>query len=138
MDRSMNTATVIPFDVPGMGLPRGHYSHATIAGDMMFLSGQLGMRPDGSHTAGQPFAVQARQTLANLMAILGAAGCGPEHVAKVTVFIVGMEHWLAFNEVYVEFFGENRPARSVVPVNPLHYGYLVEIEAVARLPHGLG
>ena len=130
----MTNTTVIPFTAPGMPLPRGHYSHATIAGQMMFVSGQLGMRPDGSHTADQPFDVQARQTLANLMAILAAAGCRPQDVAKVTVFIAGVEHWAAFNEIYALAFGDHKPARSIVPVHPLHFGYLVEIEAVALLP----
>jgi 2-iminobutanoate/2-iminopropanoate deaminase len=121
----------MPLTAPGLPLPRGHYSHATSAGGMVFISGQLGVRPDGSHTADQPFEVQARQALANLMAILAAAGCGPADVAKVSVFISGMEHWEVFNTLYTEVFGAARPARSVVPVGPLHFGYLVEIEAVA-------
>jgi 2-iminobutanoate/2-iminopropanoate deaminase len=134
----MSRPSVIPFTALGLPVPGGHYSHATLAGGMVFVSGQLGVRPDGSHTADQPFAVQARQTLANLMVILQAAGCRPADVAKVTVFIVGMEHWADFNVVYAEIFGDARPARSVVPVNPLHFGYLLEVEAIAFAPHAAG
>ncbi len=116
---------------PGLKAPRGHYSHTVRAGGLVFTSGQLGIRPDGTHTADQPFEVQARQTLENVLAALAAAGCGVADIAKVTVFIVGMEHWGAFNDIYAGIFGAHRPARSMVPVNPLHHGYLVEIEAIA-------
>jgi 2-iminobutanoate/2-iminopropanoate deaminase len=126
--------TITPITAPDVPAPRGHYSHAVTANGLVFVSGQLGVRADGSHTADQPFEVQARQTLVNLIAILKAAGCGTADVAKVTVYIVGMQHWAAFNTLYAEVFGEHRPARAVVPVNPLNHGYLVEIEAIAALP----
>ncbi|MGL4727591.1 MAG: RidA family protein [Bosea sp. (in: a-proteobacteria)] len=126
--------TVTPITAPDVPAPRGHYSHAVKANGFLFVSGQLGVREDGSHTADQPFETQARQTLDNLMRILKAAGCGPADVAKVTVYIVGMEHWALFNALYAEVFGAHRPARAVVPVNPLNYGYLVEVEAIAALP----
>ncbi len=111
--------------------PGGHYAQATAWGDLIHVSGQLGVRPDGSHTADRPFEEQARQTLANLLAILAAAGSGPERVLKVTAYIAGVEHWPAFNKLFAEAFGAARPARAVVPVPGLHYGYLIEIDAVA-------
>jgi enamine deaminase RidA (YjgF/YER057c/UK114 family) len=89
------------------------------------------VRPDGSHTADLPFEAQARQALANLLAIVKVAGSGPERVLKVTAYIVGVEHWPAFNRLFAEAFGAARPARAVVPVPCLHHGYLIEIEAVA-------
>lgn len=116
-------------------LPAGHYSQATAWNGLVFVSGQLGPRPDGSHTADRPFEEQARQVLANLLAILREAGCGPEHVLKVTAYLVGVENWPGFNTVYAEMFGEARPARAVVPVPGLHHGYLVEVEAVAARPN---
>ena len=80
--------------------------------------------------------MQARQALDNLLAILQEAGCGPEQVVRVTVCIAGVENWAVFNRVYAERFGEAKPARTVVPVQELHHGYLVEVEAIAarRLP----
>lgn len=111
--------------------PAGHYSQATAWRELVFVSGQLGPRPDGSHTADQPFEVQVRQALDNLLAILREAGCGPEQVLRVTAYIAGVENWPAFNRIYAKRFGEAKPARTVVPVPELHHGYLVEVEAIA-------
>ena len=65
------------------------------------------------------------------LAAVVAAGAGAKDVLKVTVYIVGPENWAAFNAVYAEVFGEHRPARTVLPVSELYFGYLVEVEAVA-------
>ena len=111
--------------------PGGHYAQATASGDLLFVAGQLPVRPDGSHTADLPFEDQARQALANLIAIVRAGGSAPERVLKVNVYIVGIDHWPAFNRVYAELFGSARPARAVVPVPELHFGYLVEVDAIA-------
>ena len=111
--------------------PGGHYAQATASGDLLFVAGQLPVRPDCSHTADLPFEDQARQALANLIAIVRAGGSAPERVLKVNVYIVGIDHWPAFNRVYAELFGSARPARAVVPVPELHFGYLVEVDAIA-------
>lgn len=111
--------------------PAGHYSPGVAFRDLVFVSGQLPVRPDGAHAADAPFEDQARQTLKNVFAVLAAAGAAADDVLKVTVYIVGVEHWPAFNRVYAEMFGSAKPARAVVPVPALHHGYLVEIEAVA-------
>lgn len=110
--------------------PAGHYSQGVAWRDLVFVSGQLGPRSDGTHTADQPFEVQLRQALANMLAILSEAGCGPDGVLRVTAYIVGVEHWPDFNRVYAEVFGDAKPARTVVPVPELHHGYLVEVEAI--------
>lgn len=117
--------------VKGAAPSAGHYSPATAWGDLIFVSGQLPVRPDGTHTADQPFEVQARQVLDNLFAVLAAAGSSPDRVLKVTVYVAGITHWPAFNRLYAEAFGDAKPARCVVPVPELHYGYLVEVEAIA-------
>lgn len=111
--------------------PAGHYAQAVAWQDLVFVSGQLPVRTDGTSGADQPFEAQVRQTLANVLAILEAAGSGPGGVLKVTAYIVGVEHWPMFNSVYAEVFGAARPARAVVPVPALHHGYLIEIEATA-------
>lgn len=111
--------------------PAGHYSQATSWRELVFVSGQFGRRQDGSHTFDQPFEVQARQALDNLLAILREADCGPEQILRVTVFIAGVENWAIFNRIYAERLGEAKPARTVVPVQELHHGYLVEVEAIA-------
>ena len=111
--------------------PAGHYSQACCTGDLIFVSGQLPIGPDGAALKDKSFEDQARQAIANMLSIVKAAGSGPERVLKVTAFIVGIENWPAFNGAYAELFGASKPARSVVPVPALHNGLLVEIEAVA-------
>lgn len=67
----------------------------------------------------------------NLLAVVRAAECEVHDLLKITVYIVGIEHWGHFNELYAHALGEVRPARSVVPVPALHHGYVVEIDAIA-------
>ena len=111
--------------------PAGHYSQATAHDGLLFVAGQIPVRPDGTHTFDAPFEDQARQALANLLAIVRAGGSSPERLLKVNVYIVDIAHWPAFNKVYGELMGDARPARAVIPVPELHHGYLVEIDAIA-------
>lgn len=123
---------------PGMAPPGGHYSHGAAYGDLLFVSGQLGIRQDGSHTADCDFEVQARQALQNVLTVLKAAGSGPHDVLKVTAYVVDVANWPRLNKVYAEVMGQARPARAVVPVPALHHGYLIEIDAVAVRRKGVG
>lgn len=111
--------------------PGGHYSQAVRWGELIFVSGQLPVRADGSHAPDADFETQCRQALNNLFAVLAAAGSTPDQVLKITAYIVGVGRWPEFNRIYAQMFGDARPARSVVPISELHYGYLVEIDAVA-------
>jgi reactive intermediate/imine deaminase len=111
--------------------PAGHYSQAVCHGDLVFVSGQLPVTLDGKIIADKSFEEQARLALDNLLAIVKAAGSSPDRVLKVTVFLAGVEYWPKFNTIYAQAFGESRPARSVVPVPALHYGCLIEVEAIA-------
>ncbi len=112
--------------------PGGHYSQAVVHAGVVYVSGQLPVRANGEHSADQPFEIQTSIALDNLMAILRAARLSPRDLLKVTVYVVGIEHWPAFDRIYAHYLGEHRPARAVVPVPMLHHGYLIEIEAVAR------
>ncbi len=112
--------------------PAGHYSQAVIHQGSLYISGQLPVSPDGTHNEEASFSEQAHIALNNLLAILHAAGCSPTDLVKVTVYVAGVKHWPAFDQIYSEMLGGHRPARAVVPVPELHHGYLVEIEAVAR------
>ncbi|WP_221391657.1 RidA family protein [Dyadobacter sp. NIV53] len=112
-------------------LPGGHYAQATEYNGTVYVSGQLPVNADGSHTFTESFEVQVKQALSNLLAILNAAGSNFEDLLKVTVYIVGVEHWPTFNRLYAEALGNAKPARAIVPVPELHFGYLIEIEAVA-------
>lgn len=113
--------------------PAGHYAQAIRAGETLYVSGQLPIRADKAPLEDMGFAAQARQAIANMLAILEAAGGTPADLCRVTAYIVCVENWPEFNRVYAEMLGDARPARTVVPVPELHYGYLVEIDAVAAL-----
>ena len=111
--------------------PAGHYSQACCYGNLVFVSGQLPVSPEGKVLSDKSFEDQARQAIANMLSIVKAAGSGPDRVLKVTGFIVGIENWPLFNGVYAELLGAYKPARSVVPVPALHHGCLIELEAIA-------
>lgn len=114
--------------------PAGHYSQAMRSGDDLYISGQLPIRADRAPLPDMGFEPQARQALANMLAILDAAGGRPEDLCRVTAYIVGVENWPEFNRIYGDMLGDVRPARTVVPVPELHYGFLVEVDAIARIP----
>lgn len=113
--------------------PAGHYAQAIVAGRQVFISGQLPIRPDAAPLPDQRFETQARQAIANLLAILQASGATPAGLARVTAYIVGVEHWPTFNAIYAQMLPDAKPARTVVPVPELHYGFLIEIDAIAVL-----
>jgi 2-iminobutanoate/2-iminopropanoate deaminase len=113
--------------------PAGHYTQAIVSRGQVFISGQLPIRPDGRPLAEDGFEAQARQAIQNMLEILRAAGGTPQQLIKVTAYIVGVANWAGFNAIYAAMLPDARPARSVVPVPELHYGYLVEIDAIAVL-----
>ena len=117
--------------------PGGHYSHAVVAGDLVFVSGQLPIARDGEKLNTALFDVQARQVLANVEAALIAAGSSVAQLAQVRVYVTDIAHWPAFNAIYAEWAGISRPARAVVPVPHLHFGFLIEVEAIGTLTAGL-
>jgi 2-iminobutanoate/2-iminopropanoate deaminase len=114
-----------------MAAPGGHYSHAVCAGGFVFVSGQLPVAPDGAKLNEAPFEQQARQVLANVADALQAAGSSVAALTQVRVYVTDIASWPAFNAIYAEWAGAARPARAVVPVPALHYGFKIEIEAVA-------
>ncbi len=110
----------------------GPYVQALRSDGWIFSSGQLGLDPGSGKLVDGGVAEQARQALANLSAVLEAAGGGLDTVLKTTVFLVDMADFPAMNAVYAEAFGAHPPARSTVAVAALPLGGRVEIEAVAR------
>lgn len=109
-----------------------HYSPFTIGGGLVFVSGQLPLRPGRDMSlANAPFEAQAEQTLQNLKAVLQDAGAELAQVIKTTVYLSDIADWDELDAVYGRFFGAVRPARSVIPTGPLHFGFRIEIEAIA-------
>jgi reactive intermediate/imine deaminase len=116
-----------------MAAPGGHYSHAVAAAGFVFVSGQLPIAPDGRRLTDAPFEQQAQQVLDNVAAALTAAGASIGRLVQVRVYVTDIDSWPAFNALYAKWAGEARPARAVVPVPVLHYGFKIEVEAVAAL-----
>jgi 2-iminobutanoate/2-iminopropanoate deaminase len=108
----------------------GPYSQAIRAGNMIFCSGQIALTPAGQVDA-DDVAGQTRQALANLEAVLTAAGTDLQHVVKTTVFLTSMDDFAAMNEAYAQFFPSQPPARSTVAVADLPRHVRVEIECIA-------
>lgn len=112
---------------------RGHYSQAVVHGGLVFVAGQLPVVPDDPGAKRVDFEAQAHQVISNVLAILEAAGSSAGGILKATVYIADIAHWPDFNRIYAERLGSHRPARTVVPVAELHYGYLVEMDVIAAL-----
>ena len=115
---------------PFQGAP---YSQAIKANGLVFVSGQLALVPGGKELVTGGIAEQTEQVLANLRAILEAAGSSLEQIVKTTVFLQNLDDFGGMNEVYARHIGSVPPARSTVEVAKLPSGALVEIEAVALL-----
>ena len=113
---------------PFQGAP---YSQAIRAGDLVFVSGQLALRPGHTEMAGATIQEQTEQIFANLRAILEAAGTSLDRLVKTTVFLVDLGDFAGMNEVYARHVGDTPPARSTVEIAALPPGALVEIEAIA-------
>jgi reactive intermediate/imine deaminase len=111
--------------------PGGHYSHGTVANGFVFVSGQLPIAPDGRKLNDASFADQAKQVLANVESILKAAGSSVDKLVQVRVYVDDVANWPEFNTIYARWAGDSRPSRAVVPTGALHYGFKIEVEAVA-------
>jgi 2-iminobutanoate/2-iminopropanoate deaminase len=124
----MQTELIATADAPP---PGGAYSQAVRAGELVVLAGQVGIDPASGQTA-EGVEAQTRQAIANLDAVLRAAGGSLESLIKTTCFLTSVDSFAEFNAAYSEAMGDHRPARSTVGVQ-LAGGYLVEIEGIALL-----
>ena len=120
-------AVATPF-APG---PVGPYSQAVASGSLVFVSGQLGMKP--GEKLPDSVEEQTKLALSNMQVILSQAGCTMNDVLKTTVFLRDMDDFAAVNSIYAGFFDAPYPARAAYQVSRLPLNAMVEIEAVARL-----
>ncbi|MER5889235.1 RidA family protein [Streptomyces sp. NPDC001941] len=130
--------------VPGAAEPRGRFPHLRRAGDLVYVSGTSSRRPDGTFAgaSADPMGVtdldiraQTRAVIENIGNLLGAVGGGLGDLVSVTTYLVSMNDFGGYNEVYAEYFDETGPARTTVAVHQLpHPQLLIEISAVAHLP----
>ena len=117
----------------GAPSPAGHYSQAIVHSDIVYVSGQLPIDPQTGEKRTGNIEEQTEQVLNNLAEILKAASSDMNQVVKTTVYLSDIKLWDQVNTVYTKFFGEHRPARAVVPTKELHFGFKIEIEAIAAV-----
>ena len=120
---------------PGLPEPISHYADAVRAGDLLFVSGCLPVNGDGQLVGEGDVVAQADRVFENIRSVLAAAGASPSDVVKVTVFLTDVDDRPAINPVRQRFFGETRPASTLVEVSRLAIdGARIEVEAVAVVP----
>jgi 2-iminobutanoate/2-iminopropanoate deaminase len=112
----------------------GPYSQAVLSGGFLFTSGQIPLDPASGELVRGDVKAQARRVFLNLSEVLKASGASFDDVVKTTVFLTSMTDFAALNEIYAEYLGERKPARSTVAVVALPKGAAVEIELVAKIP----
>ena len=131
---TVRTPMIRPFIAPETSQPIGPYSHGVeCTGRMIFLSGQISLRADGTMVDGS-IQDQTRQVFANIRTVLASQGATLSNVVKATVFLQSMNDFAGMNEVYAAEMGEHRPARSAIEVSKLPKNALVEIEVIACMP----
>jgi 2-iminobutanoate/2-iminopropanoate deaminase len=114
---------------PFQGAP---YSQGIVAGDLVFVSGQLGIDPAGGHVVEGGIVEQTEQTMKNLAAVLEEAGSSLQNAVMVSIFLVDLGDFQAMNEVYARHLSEPYPARATVQIAALPSGARVEIAVVAH------
>jgi 2-iminobutanoate/2-iminopropanoate deaminase len=129
----MNEKTAVRTEeapAPFQGAP---YSQAIKTGGLVFVSGQISLRPDHGEIVGSTIQDQTEQIMKNLGAILAEAGSGLDRLIKTTVFLTNLDDFQGMNEVYARHVGETPPARATIEVGRLPSGALVEIDAIAAV-----
>ena len=119
--------------ISGAPRPAGHYSPAVVHNGLVFVSGQLPTMPGRTEHIVGTIEEQTEQCLRNVEQVLLAAGSSLGQVLQMTVYIADGEMWGRVNAAYAKVMGEHRPARAVVPVKDLHFGYQIEIQAIAAV-----
>jgi reactive intermediate/imine deaminase len=113
--------------------PAGHYNQAVVHHGIVYCAGQLPLDPKSGELVKGPFEAQAQAALANLAAVLAAAGSHIKCSLKITVYLARIEDWQTFDDLFKVALGTHRPARTVIPVSGLHHGALIEIDAIATV-----
>lgn len=116
---------------PNAPAPAGHYSQAIVHDGIVYVAGMLGMDPKRPGHKPDSIEIQAEQTLRNVENILVASGSDLQHVLSMTIYVSDISLWGRVNTVYARLLGDHKPARAVVPVKDLHYGFEIEIACVA-------
>ncbi|WP_368930805.1 RidA family protein [Bacillus pumilus] len=111
----------------------GHYAFATIHQNTVYVSGQFAINPETTEKEFGPIEEETLQALKNVEMIVEAAGSKKEKIFRMTLYISDIHLWDKVDAVYTEFFGEHKPARTIVPTNELHFGFKIEMDAIAYI-----
>jgi 2-iminobutanoate/2-iminopropanoate deaminase len=122
---------ITKIQTPNAPSPAGHYSQAVVYNGIVYVAGQLSIDPFTGERKIGTIEEQTELALSNVSEILKAANSDLSRVLKMTVYVADINLWGAVNTVYARVMGDHRPARAVIPTGELHYGFLIEIEAVA-------
>ncbi|WP_406136989.1 RidA family protein [Streptomyces sp. NBC_01089] len=132
--------------IKGRATPRGRFPHVKVVGGVVYVSGTSSRRPDNTFVGAEAdelgttrldIRAQTRAVIENIRAILAEVGAELSDIAQLTTYLVSMNDFGGYNEVYGEYFDEQGPTRTTVAVHQLpHPHLLIEIQAVAHLPHG--
>jgi 2-iminobutanoate/2-iminopropanoate deaminase len=125
--------TVVRTDAAPAPFQGAPYSQAIRTGELVFVSGQLALKPGDKELSGGTIQEQTEQVMQNLKAILDEAGSGLDKLVKTTVYLTNLGDFQGMNEVYAKHVGSEPPARATIEVSALPSGALVEIEAVAHV-----
>jgi 2-iminobutanoate/2-iminopropanoate deaminase len=126
------TTEIKCFDsIPGAPKAVGPYSPAVRVGNMVYLSGQVGLNPESSQLVGTDIESQTEQVLNNLKTVLAGVGLSFKHVVKSVIFLTDLSHFQTVNKIYGERLEGHKPARSTIQVSALPLGAIVEIEMIA-------
>jgi 2-iminobutanoate/2-iminopropanoate deaminase len=118
---------------PNAPTPAGHYSQAIVHNGLVYVAGQLGIDPKRPGHTPDDIELQTEQTLRNVASILVAAGSDLHYVLSLTIYVSDLSDWARVNNVVAQAFGDHKPARAVIPVKDLHYGYGIEIQCIAAV-----
>jgi 2-iminobutanoate/2-iminopropanoate deaminase len=122
---------LVSVDSEGKKKSKAHYSAAVVHNGIVYVSGQLPMDPEKGVPIEGGIKEQTRAVFRSLTKVLEAAGSSKERVIRTTAYIPDVSIWVDVNEIYTEYFGEHKPARTIVPTTELHYGCSIEIDAIA-------
>lgn len=120
-------------NTPAAPVPGGHYSQAVVHNGVVYVAGQLAFVPGQKEHRPGTIVEQTEQAMRNVAAILDAAGSGLDKVLQMTIYVSDMDSWGDVNATYARLMGSHRPARAIVPVKELHYGYGIEIQAIGAV-----
>jgi len=122
-----------PVSTPNAPAAGGHYSQAIVHAGLVYVAGQLPIVPGRAEHVVGSIEEQTEQVLRNIAAVLEAAGSSLSRTLQMTIYVTDISLWSRLNATYARILGDHKPARAVVPVGALHFGYQIEVQAIGSV-----